>query len=171
VTQTHGHDLSYALDSTNPLASIVGVVCRAPLPSLRAPKQTDRRSRPPLYVNINDRVALHRHTPFPKVQFNPTRAESSCRERPASLTQFVPPIYTSVAAPRWTHRSPGLHVLGVRAARQSCDRLHVGSKSNLECRHSTAHRERRAIHEEPGHCVSRVPRGPAVAKPSVSPRP
>jgi hypothetical protein len=32
------------------------------------------------------------------------------------LTQFVPPIYTSVAAPRRTHGSPGLRVLGVRAA-------------------------------------------------------
>ena len=35
VTPTHGHDRSYALDATNPLASIAGVVYRAPLPSLR----------------------------------------------------------------------------------------------------------------------------------------
>ena len=35
MTQTYGHDPSYALDSTNPLAPIAGVVYRAPLPSLR----------------------------------------------------------------------------------------------------------------------------------------
>jgi hypothetical protein len=35
---------------------------------------------------------------------------------PASLTQFVSPINTSVAAPRRIHGSQGLHVLGVRAA-------------------------------------------------------